>query len=227
MTSRDTERMLLLSDPTLAEKVDRQKQMRRFEHYVSQYLPELHAGGMRILDIGTGAGEMLEVAQRMRNDAVGIERPRSQRAEHYRLWWQTYLRLVELIHEQRRLAVWYVDLWAIIAGMCPGLRGPFHAINCRNGLQHIFKEHFDKTGAGLGAFGRWIFTDAFARDWRIVIDWCSEMLVSGGTILLASRGARNLDEYAEWTRMQAAAAGWRVAMEERGGLVIKLVRERG
>ncbi len=94
---------LLTSDPYVKKKYNRTNNINRFNHWVSNYLPEVKTGGKVVMDIGPGFGEFLEICRSYGNEVSGIDAS----MDVISVMGNEYMRCAKLMTERQKLDVLY------------------------------------------------------------------------------------------------------------------------
>jgi hypothetical protein len=208
----------LLSHPWILKKFDREKRIADKERYIDNYLPEIKKGGLDILDIATGPGEMLELAEQWKNNPVGIEYCSGMfKRENDFLYEQYNI----LRHKEKNLRVIYTDINDLIICSAGYHRlsadtGPFDIINCQHAInfiaRHVFNNHPEREYKNDG---EWIFNDEFDLFFNRYFQWCRAHLKSRGVVMLAALRAVNEKEYSARVQAIGVANGFTVEISAR------------
>lgn len=185
----------LLLDPWLVKKVDRVARLIEKNKYIEQNLEEIKRGGKKVLDIGTGTGEFLEYCRKYNNDAIGLEKWHDLKCR-----WNSYTRYSKIRWARQGLTVLNYDFSELILKKESAFDDKkFDVINCQHSINFIFNSCFDfiKSRPLYLNDGRWIFGADFSTSFSRFFWWCSEHLVAGGILLVASLCSENSEKYSE------------------------------
>lgn len=199
----------------LERKVDTQAADKRERKYIENYLPEIRAGGLRVLDIGCGFGQFILCCRRYKNEVLGIVPP----LEPYMskkgiknsdsLDYEYYAR--ERM-EKNKLPFVECDVAAAVdLGRFP-VNGQFDVINCKHALALIFRSHFN-FGGDFSQYkndGEWIIDDKFRATFRAFFIILKSLLTPHGYVQLSALHAQNMAEYNEAIVPIAAACGFKM-----------------
>lgn len=183
------------NDEWIKVKFNREKRMLDKRRHINKYLPEIQSGGLNVLDVGTGPGEMLEICQECGCKAVGIE-----------LKWAVindrkaslYVRHSLLKHAENNLDVVYASVNDVMEKGNEKIDGQkFDIINCQHAINFFRKEFFDFTNVDgkYNNTGRWIFNYVFHGFFRQYFEWCRAHLNENGIVVISALHSTNEQEY--------------------------------
>lgn len=187
----------LINHPWIKQKFDRTRRIAEKHAYIEKYLPEMMTGGLSVLDVATGPGEFLELAQELECDAIGIDgfarmldRPIDK----------LYNQFSKLKIKEKNLPVIEADMNEVIKNDHPGLADKkFDIINCQLAINFIASAHFN-SHAELGEYknnGEWIFSEGFTDFFHSYFTWCKKHLHKNGIVMIAALTALNRVEYSK------------------------------
>jgi hypothetical protein len=211
----DDESNRIVNDPWIVRKFDREKRILDKEKYIDKYLPEMNAGGLSVLDIATGPGEFLELAQKRNCEAIGNEAPSKMlgRGED-----NLYEKFGVIKHKEKDLYVIYADANDIIEKGNPDTDGKtFDIINCQHAINFIAVNCFNfKPEQGpYQNNGEWIFGDTFNAFFDRFFKWCKNHLNANGIVMIAALHADNKTEYSEKVSAIARENGFCVEINDK------------
>lgn len=188
---------MLMSDPWLKKKLDRNMRVNEHLKYLYDYVPEffdetLPAGA--VCDVGCGCGELLEIARFYGRDAFGVDADSGEGGMG-----EEYLYASQLMVQRQDLEVIYCGGQTFFAKVNCGdygyRDGTVALINSRGSLEQIFsdcmegephhKHHLAKTM-------HWRLNDKIVeRQLERMFTAIHRLLVAGGRFMLHCNGARN------------------------------------
>ena len=146
--------------------------------YARRYCPEILAGGLRVLDIGTGPGAFLVLARLLGNRVIGIDQVPKGRL----------VLAFQMLTKACRLKVEYCGM--------PGngehfeTPGKFNLINCQSAINCIYRDSPD-----------------LHQDLASFLATCLQSLAPGGTILVFPNAEPKGPEILDTLQAIAPAAG--------------------
>ena len=189
-------------DPYLAGKYNRARRWREKSDYIDRYIPELKAGGFRVLDIGPGPGEFLELCQDYGNEAIGID------SVEPNVMGDAYDALSRACHKAQGLDVSYIGLSGFLTTDWEG----FDCINLQGSLEIAMTPYL--RGDGFGEHKRTgsmvLDLDPAAAFLYRAIQGIRKKLNPNGSILLYCNALKNQIDYAGL--LENAASGLRLEM---------------
>jgi len=184
----------LMKNPYLRKKYDRERRLQDKVQYVEQFAAEIKNGRGRVLDLGPGPGEFLEVAAACGCDVLGIDSALGESEMG-----DEYLLLSRLMTARQQLPVWYVGFDRLLAQpFLPFADRSFAFINSQGSIEQIFREHMagprhrETKNATLLS---WDMSAGMARAFERLFSEFHRILDAGGTLLIYGNGARNVEEY--------------------------------
>ncbi len=219
----------LIKDPWIQNKVERNKRMEEKLRYVSKYIPEVMNGGYKVLDIGTGPGEFLEVIRSFNCQAVGINPPENHR------WYDILESDLTKIHEDRikkynvfskinilrqKLDALTFDMYdCIMNGNKELEKMKFNIINCQDAINLILIKHYDLNFTidnykNKNTFGKWIINDDFNNCINKIISFFDRILMPNGAIVIVALASSNDKKYSKTITNVARNFGYKVELCE-------------
>jgi hypothetical protein len=185
------------NDEWISKKFKREKRILDKTRYIDEFLPEIKKGGLKILDIATGPGEMLELAKKHGCNALGVEItfPANGNTESNK-----YLRFSLLKHREYNHSIVYGDINDIMKNGNHEIDGTiFDIINCQHAITFFPVGCFDfKPEQGTYRNnGEWIFNDYFDVWFNKYFQWCKIHLNKNGIVMIAALHATNENEYSK------------------------------
>lgn len=182
----------LMQDPYLSKKYNRERRIKDNRKYMGAKTPELkHAKNKRVLDIGPGPGEWLEICREFGHQVWGVDAPLSDCEMG-----DEYIRLSKLMTERQKLSVDYCGLQAWLKKQIG--KGKFFYINCRGAIEQCFKDHqagvphkVTKNCSGL----KWVITQELWDKFEKMFKKFSYILEDGGYIVIHANGSKNNPDY--------------------------------
>ncbi len=201
----------LMKDEWLRHKVDRKSRLVEKQYYIDTYLPEIKKGGLRVLDVGCGPSEFLELCRAYGNEVVGIDdpdMPGSQMA-------LGYMKYARILHRTQEVPVRYEDFYRVFHGKPETPR--FNVINSQGALNQILHRHIDwvdKDGVRPSDWrkclngGLWKSDDAAKADFLTLFRWFYQSLERGGMLMIYPNGSLNNDVFSRMVRPIAKECGF-------------------
>jgi cyclopropane fatty-acyl-phospholipid synthase-like methyltransferase len=201
----------LMSNAWLVNKINRGERIKEKQRYIERFLPKIKAGGLNIIDIGTGPGEFLEVAQHYGCSAIGFDncrRPISSVDTFF-----SYNRFSIINHKRQKLNVVYTDFNDVMThDHGKFVDKKYDIINCQHALNLIFETHFVPK---VTNDGHWILTEELSATFDKLFSFFRSILVPGGAVMIAALCATNKDEYSRRIKAAAQRNGFELEFEER------------
>jgi hypothetical protein len=193
----DNESNEIVENDWIKAKFDRKKRIQEKQFYISKYLPNIHNGGLDILDLATGPGEFLEICISTGNRAIGIDYNSGMIGRNIDSLYEKYN---QIRHKEKDLPVIYADCAKVFENQHLGFLGKkYDVINCQLAINFIFRDVFNHHPE-LGEYknnGEWIFGDVFNSHFNMFFRWCSCHLKNNGVLMLAALHAENAAEYSD------------------------------
>jgi len=193
----------LMQSPYLRAKYDRDRRLHDKILYVDEFAPEIKNGRGRVLDLGPGPGEFLEVAVAHGWKALGIDAALGESEMG-----DEYLLLSRLITARQRLPVWYVGLDRLLAQPhLPFTNRSFDFINSQGSIEQIMREHLvgpphrETKNASLLS---WIMDQGMVHAFQRLFCEFHRILNDGGVLLIYGNGAQNVEEYDRFIKSTSA-----------------------
>jgi hypothetical protein len=206
----------LLADDWLRAKLDRQRRLREHRDYLREHCPNLgdEEPGL-VIDIGPGAGELLEFARNLRHATLGIDAPDGEGGMG-----DAYVRACEIITERRQIPVersrlfgvvrrWKMkveqlspSVWTSTLSAALGTGGEAVLINSRGSLEQAFSEYMEGPPHDKhhkAANMHWRINDRLTRNaMRDFAAWVAHQLRPGGRFVAHMNGSTNTAEAETW-----------------------------
>ena len=201
----------LMQDPWLSKKLDRGRRMREHDAYLAVFVPDLpNWEPGTVLDLGPGAGELLEIARHYGHDAIGLDAKDGEGGMG-----DPYLEACRLMHERQYLHVVRCGIDGLLdgddlAGDIEDREGLHCLINSRGSIEQMFSDcmqgephhvHHDCS--------RLLWVDNFATHAKMInFFWVMERLLRvGGELLIHANGAANTEVGMDMMRFFGSEAG--------------------
>jgi hypothetical protein len=201
----------IMKDTWLSKKVKRVFRIEEKQRYIQKFIPEVQNGGFKILDIGTGPGEFLEVLKFYNNTAIGLDN-----CIVYKEF--IYYKFAQINHRRQQLNVIYDDMAQVLKRGHFNLNDKkFNIINCQHAINFI-AGCFDFKVDLLGKYknqGYWIFGEMFTKFFNDYFYWCRKHLQDKGIVVIAALTAQNSKEYAERLELIAKENGYSVELSNK------------
>jgi len=215
----------LIEDPYLAGKYDRERRLREKLEYVNQLAGELRTSGGRVLDLGPGPGEFLEIARFFGCRILGIDcAPEDSEMG------DEYLRLSRLMTMRQEIPVWYVGFDRMLRQpYLPFRDGSFTFINSQGSIEQIFRSHLagprhrDTKNALLLS---WTLDKRMDAAFRHFFAEMGRILDRRGVLLIYGNGAGNVDAYDRFLKNLTAEMNLFALRYDRDACLHKLVKSR-
>jgi len=180
----------IMQDPYVSKKYNRSKRIKEKQNYVDKYLSEME-NGTKVLDLGPGPGEFLEVCRDRGCDGIGIDALLGDSEMG-----NEYMKLASLMTKRQKLDVRYVGVENL--GKFPFEDETFGVINSQGSIEQIFrnyligvphKEHknCNKLIWSLDSKMEKAFVDFFKEAHRV--------LKKNGILLIYGNGTKNTSDY--------------------------------
>lgn len=215
IVSESPEDAAIMSHPWVLKKYENNTRKVRIKKYVETYLPEILKGGIKFLDIATGPGEVMEIANRSGCKSVGIEvdfPTKDKTNEHVRI------KYIRIMHTRRRLDIVYGDFNGMMEYGDMRFAGKmFDAINCQDAINliagvndplglddpmsvcikkpedRLFEITRDKDNLYHND-GLWIFSIKYTEYFNLFYSWCRSHLNNNGILMISALWAKNYEE---------------------------------
>lgn len=197
---------VLMKDPYIASKYNRANRIQNKLKYIDDFLPELMQFNVgKVLDVGTGPGEFLEVCRSMGFDVFGLDAPIGQSEMG-----NEYLLLSKLMTERQQLKVYYsgVDLSVF-------RDGDFVVVNLQGAIEQIFKDymigvpHRYHKDASLLA---WDIGDDLNKAMTVFLSDVYRILEDDGILMIQANGAKNTEKYDDMIVGLSEVIGFKVVL---------------
>ena len=181
----------VISDPYIATKYNRDTRLKNKFNYVNEFIIELNRfKNGRVLDIGTGPAEFLEVCRYMGFDVFGMDAEigKSEMGDNYLL-------LSKLMTERQKLNVSYAGL---DFSHLPFEDNDFILVNLQGSIEQVFKDymvgvpHRIHKNAGLLS---WDIGDRLKKDMGLFLREVYRVLRKEGILMVYGNGAKNVKDY--------------------------------
>jgi len=199
----------LLKDPYIASKYNRVNRLQNKIKYIAEFLPELmQLKEGKVLDIGTGPGEFLEVCRDMNFEVFGVDAPigHSEMGDEYLL-------LSKLMTERQQLNVTYsgVDLDSFADNT-------FALVNLQGSIEQVFKDYMIGTPHRLHKNANllsWDIGDKLTEKMRLFLTNIYRILVKDGILMIYANGAQNVKEYDDMMADLAEKIGFKKVIQSK------------
>ena len=192
----------LMQDDFIREKVGRKHRLDEKKWYVDRWFKKLRDGGKKVLDIGCGPSEFLEVARHHFNDVQGIDTPPGKSLMGDKYWAYSVL-----THERQLIDVVHSDIYQCLkTGGLPFADNEFYWVNSQGALNQIFAPHL-KWHDREGGNGTWIIDEKLKKVMYFFLCELKRITAPGGLILLYPNGSQNNQEYSDLMKWAGDKAG--------------------
>lgn len=200
----------LMHDPYLSKKYNRAKRLVDKLAYIKSKTPEVLKPGARVLDIGPGPGEYLEVCRELGAEIQGID----AMPGHCEMG-EPYLRLSQLMTRRQGVPVAYTGL----AGFTiPAEDGFYTVVNSQGSIEQVFKDHLlgpPHRETKKAALLSWNLTPTLTASLdRFLCEVC-RVLKEGGVFVVWANGAKNVSDYDRLITERARMAGFELIAERK------------
>jgi len=183
----------IMADPWLVGKLDRDRRVREHKAYLKDHKIDLAVEPGVVVDLGPGAGELLELAEDAGHMSLGVDAPSGVGGMG-----ELYLEACRLMHQRQNLEViqWRALDW--IQQDHEDLAGKCVLVNSRGSLEQIFSDflegpphHLHQDATRL----RWRLSDGLLRSNLVrFLEGAMRLLRDpGGVLLVRSNGAEGSD----------------------------------
>lgn len=183
----------------LKKKTNRQRRLREHREYIELHSPELAdlPRGL-VVDLGCGPGELLEIAQEMGHDALGVDATSGAGGMG-----DDYLQVSRAFVETKGLQVDYVGLWEFLTNrvFLPGpnrINGACVLVNSRGSIEQCFSEYMDGPSADVEpnwSRRSWREDGRTRQAFEMLFRAVFLMLRPKGRFVVHANGASNVDWY--------------------------------
>lgn len=186
----------LMQDEYLSRKYNRDRRIRDHYQYLRDLCPTIFdaqdACNLKVVDIGPGPGELLEIARDLGYKAVGYD----AKLEDCEMG-VPYIALSAMMAERQQLNIEYCGFETILPNL-PIEDASTFLINSRGSIEQVFKGHL------LGVPHRehhdarrmtWSMSAEMLGDFKNLFSEAARILVPGGYFLIHGNGATNIDDY--------------------------------
>ncbi len=205
---------LMRADAYLRKKYNRKTRLAEHLQYIAQNCPEiLNAEPGMVVDLGPGAGELLEMARVFGHRAIGIDAPTGEGGMG-----EGYLRLSKLMHVRQKLDVEYIGGPAFFQTLSKldvaGLVGDMVLLNARGSFAQCWAEHVGGPPHHINHDCKqqyWMWSDELFADWSRAFRAMFAHLRPGGHVLIAANRLgeqSNQQRYDKEITSVAKAAGF-------------------
>ena len=204
---------LVGGNPWLRKKLNRKRRIRNHADYLAKYVPEFEAmPPAYVLDLGPGAGELLEIARWYGHNAIGLD---AESGKHG--MGEPYVQACRLMHQRQRLAVLYCGIDGLLRtgdhrdAMIRSRAGRFCLINSRGSVEQMFHDclhgppHDEHHECHQLA---WQDTDWTRNRLAAFFQTMEDLLQPGGVLLIHANGASNTADGDRLLQEAAAEAPW-------------------
>jgi SAM-dependent methyltransferase len=186
----------LMSDEWLRKKLNRSRRLQEHWEYVDAYAPELYkASSGCVLDLGPGAGELLEIARYYNHNAIGLDAPDGKGGMG-----NAYVRACSLMHSRQKLCVTLCGLDALLFGeggeQITDRAEQFVLINSRGSFEQMFADCMEGEPHHLHHDCKrlaWRDTPITRAKLRLFFEFMHNLLRPGGSLLIFANGSANTD----------------------------------
>jgi len=183
----------IMKNEYVAKKCNREIRLKEKTRYIHKFCPELEKEVGKILDLGPGPGEFLEVCRYYGNDIFGVDAKPGDCEMG-----EEYLKYSILMSERQNLPIIYCGFENLLKEKSKFRDKEFFFINSQGSIEQIFKKHLlgephkiHKTASKL----TWNITDELKKDFNIFIKEVKRILTDDGFLLIYGNGATNTEEY--------------------------------
>jgi len=133
----------VMRDKFIQIKYNREKRINEKKEYIDKYLPEIKYGGLRVLDLGPGPGEFLELCRFYGNDIVAIDSDTDANPMG-----KSYGVLSKLMSKRQNIPVIYGGIQKFINSFdvsgFPFDNNTIDIVNSQGSIEQIFSGYSDK-----------------------------------------------------------------------------------
>jgi len=187
----------LLRDAWLRRKTDRPRRLGEHWTHIENHLPELLdkkcRGTGKVIDIGPGPGEFLEICRHLGHPVQGIDAPNGRGGMG-----DEYLEYSRLMVERQKIPVHYMGVLNCIFSPNDGESGSFLCVNSRGSIEQAFAKHMIGEPHDLHHDCRkmaWGMSAGLQERLDAMFAGLARLLIPGGLFLIVANGASNADEY--------------------------------
>ena len=190
----DKEYVELMKDPYVRKKYNRERRIQDKQAYIKKYLPEINSS-MRVLDLGPGPGEFLEVCRKMGCEIHGIDAPIGQSEMG-----DEYIRLCKLMSDRQKLNIKYIGVDKMLEanGKFPYSDCFFDVINSQGSIEQIFKNRMDGVPCRVHKncnLLSWIIDTRTKELFLLFFEEINRILKHDGICFIYANGAKNVSAY--------------------------------
>ena len=186
----------LMEDEYLSKKYNRLRRIRDHEKYLLELCPEIFTASassmLKVVDIGPGPGELLEIARSLGYEAVGYD----AKLEDCEMG-VPYIMLSALMAERQELDIRYCGFENILPKLPLEDESTF-LINSRGSIEQVFKAHLFGIPHRVHRDAKqlaWSMSEAMIEDFRNLFEEAARVLIPGGFFIIHGNGATNVDSY--------------------------------
>jgi hypothetical protein len=202
----------IMKDERFSDKMDRTKRLDEKFSYVTSYLPEVINGGYKVLDIGTGPGEFLEVLRNFHCEGIGTNPPENHRwynnlepelAKIQEERVQKYINFSKINIHRQKLEVKTIEMYdCFINGNRELEKMKFNIINCQDAINLILIKCYDLNFSidhykNEHVFGKWIIDDHFYHCVESMMGFMDKILLPDGAIVMVALTSSNDNKYSK------------------------------
>jgi len=185
-----------MKDEYLSKKYDRARRIRDHQQYLKDLCPEIFsaqdAANRKVIDIGPGPGELLEIARSFGYETVGYD----AKLEDCEMG-VPYIVLSSMMAERQKLDIRYCGFETILPRL-PIEDASTFLINSRGSIEQVFKAHLVGVPHRVHHDAKrlaWSMSEAMENDFRNLFEEAARILVPGGYFVIHGNGTTNNDSY--------------------------------
>lgn len=178
-----------------SKKTNRSRMVRELFAYVNRFIPEIKRGGLNVLDVGGGSGELIEIAQYYGNTGLNVMLPFPPDGN----WGEEYMfyeRHAEIQNIRQGNSFMRLDFYkTILDGRFP-VNDYYDVINCRHAINLIMIKHFKVKQNPYS--GRWEINVELREVWMKMLELLGSIMTPGGIFMISALNSENIGEYSEF-----------------------------
>ena len=201
----------VIKEPYIKKKYDRSKRLLEKVVYIKKYLPLLKNGGHKVLDIGPGPGEFLEICRAYGNEAFGTDAPLIDCEMG-----DSYIKLSHLMSQRQELKISYEGL-----DMSSYSDSEFNVINSQGAIEQVFRDclegtsHKEEKNCMLLS---WKEDEDTERTIMGFLKECHRCLKDNGVLLIYGNGAKNVKYYDSVIKKSSNKVGFKITYSKHSRL---------